>query len=593
MINRKGILFEYCKAFLMILVVPIISLNLVFNNIYKKILLENSSNRIMQTIGQVSLSIQNDIKRISLAASTISNDDEMMDLVSQWNNTSDSNRKFNLYSQIDSKLNYLFNYTNEVNSIIFFFKGTGSYSFKNYPVVSDSEIRKMQWYKDSVNKTRQVSILGAHTNLTDSAKGKYTFAAVVKPNISQITNDIDLIYFSFNTNIFNNFYNSFFSETIGNMLIVDEDNVIMIAKDDKLVGRSIQDLGISKVGELSKNTSFMDNIKGKKYVVTTQPIKETNWKILNLVEYKTITKDVDRISRYVMGIVLILIMLFLGFSIFFFRDILIPINKLVKKMHKVEKGNFDENIDIKGNYEINVLGETFNKMVFEIKNLMIERDNKERERSKAEIEVLQSQINPHFISNTLNSIRLMAMMANMESISNMTGALIKLLQAAFGKSGKLIKVKEELDNLKDYIYIMKVRYGERFDVVFHINENVGDIYILRLMLQPIIENGILHGVNELEEKGLITIDGFLSDGDLIFEITDNGVGMTEEQIQKVLGEDCRNTKGFTGMGIMNVDRRIKLNYGEKYGISIESILGKFTKVKITLPIINDGGQVNV
>ena len=252
-------------------------------------------------------------------------------------------------------------------------------------------------------------------------------------------------------------------------------------------------------------------------------------------------------------------------------------------MKNVEKGNFDETIEIKRNDELYQLGESFNTMVRQIKRLIIERDLKERQRNQAEIEVLQSQINPHFLSNTLNSIRLMAMIAKVDSIKDMTDALIKLVHASFAKQGKFIPIAEEIENLNSYLHIMKVRYGDKFDTYFEIEEGLEQYYVLRLILQPIVENSILHGVSELEKKGLIRIKGYKIEHDVFFEIEDNGVGMTQEQVERLLEDDKSNTRGFSKIGIKNVDKRIKLNHGKNYGLKIDSIYGQYTRITIKLP----------
>ena len=320
-----------------------------------------------------------------------------------------------------------------------------------------------------------------------------------------------------------------------------------------------------------------------KELVSSESIKKIGWKVINITPYEELTEEVQKASMTVVFIIIVLLLLFMVFSLTFFREIIIPINGLMKKMKNVEKGNFDEAIEIKSSNELYQLGESFNRMVRQVKFLIIERDLKERQRNQAEIEVLQSQINPHFLSNTLNSIRLMAMIAKTDSIKNMTNALIKLLQASFAKRGKFISVSEELENLESYLHIMKVRFGDKFDTFFEIEEEVKGYSVLRLILQPIVENSILHGVSELDNKGLITVKGYKKEHKLYFEIEDNGVGMTQEQIEKLLEDSESNSKGFSSIGIKNVDRRIKLNHGNEFGLFIESEPGSYTRITIHLP----------
>jgi two-component system sensor histidine kinase YesM len=155
----------------------------------------------------------------------------------------------------------------------------------------------------------------------------------------------------------------------------------------------------------------------------------------------------------------------------------------------------------------------------------------------------------------------MAMIAKVDSIKNMTEAFMKLLTSTFSRKGVFNTMEAELDVLRSYVYIMKVRFGDKFDVVFEMDESIRQCYILRLVLQPILENAILHGISDIEEKGLIKVKGYGLKGDLVVEIIDNGKGMSEEELKSLMSDEHRNTKGFNGMGLKNVDKRIKLNYG--------------------------------
>ena len=182
---------------------------------------------------------------------------------------------------------------------------------------------------------------------------------------------------------------------------------------------------------------------------------------------------------------------------------------------------------------------------------------------------------------------------------------MKLLSSSLGKDEATTAIAEEMENLRNYVHIMKVRYGDKFDVIFNIDQDLLNTGILKMILQPILENAILHGMSEKESKGVIKVsdslirndlirndlirDGLIQDGpirgDVVFEIYDNGVGISPDQVRELLKGDFRNPKGFSSIGIGNVESRIKLNYGNRYGLTIESVLGQYTRVKVTLPLI--------
>jgi two-component system sensor histidine kinase YesM len=253
-------------------------------------------------------------------------------------------------------------------------------------------------------------------------------------------------------------------------------------------------------------------------------------------------------------------------------------------MKQVEKGNFDLEFETVGFDEVYNLNEAFNKMVKEIDNLTTAIKLKEKERLDAEIESLQYQINPHFMSNTLNSIRLMAMIAKTENIQYMTESLMKFMIEIFRNKGKLVTIDSELNNLENYIYIMKIRFGDKFSIVYNIDKKIRDFYILKIIFQPVIENAIIHGISENKDKGIIKINGFIENNNLIFEIIDNGRGIEIEKIKQIFTSNDKNINEGN-IGIKNVDKRIKLYHGSDYGIFIESELSKYTKVKFVLPII--------
>lgn len=586
--NNKSITNKYLKAFILIIVLPTLLISIFLNRIYIDTLLDNSSDMILQTMEQISIGVDNEIKRISLAASTVSNDDDIMDLVTQWNRSNDVSFKFDVSNQIDSKLNYIFNNSSDVETVIFFFKNKGAYYFKNNPIIEEDEIKKMDWYKRSLQNQGKVLVLGSLKSFTYNSWNQYVISASISPGISEIRNDVEAVYFGFRTNIFSSFYSNFKLTSKGQMFIIDSDYRIMVSKNEELMGKDIRKIGYFKNSLENSNSSFVETVNQKKIFVSVHTIQKTKWKIISVIDYKELTQDVDRISAYAIGVSTVILLFFFLFSIFFFQDIIIPVKSMIKKMKSVEKGDFNTMIDIERDDEIYELGKSFNRMVQEIKKLIIERDSKEREKNKAEIEVLQSQINPHFLSNTLNSIRLMAMIAKVESIKNMTDAFIKLLSASFAKSGKFITIEEELENLKNYIYIMKIRYGDKFSVNMDIEQQIENHYVLRLILQPIVENAIFHGISELEERGEISVKGYAREKEVIFEVRDNGIGMTAEQIEKLLKVDSKNLRGFSSIGVRNVDRRIKLNHGNAYGLQIESIYGEYTLVKMVLPaILND------
>jgi two-component system sensor histidine kinase YesM len=579
MFNKNSITYKYLKASIFIVIIPVLVANIILNQLYLTILLGSHSDRILKNIEHVSSEIDNEIKNDTLIASNIANDSEIIDIVNGWAKEPFKGQEDSIVKQMENRFKYLTN----LDFVIFIFREKGMYCYGGKPLVSEDELRRK--CSPSVESGKKISVLDTLESITEDSKGKYIRSIIVSPDKAR-DNNIETIYIGFNSRVFDNINNYLmFGDSCGILVTNSKGEVLVSGYNDSTRGID-REIVLSDKDLKKNNTSFTSTINGYKYFVTSLTMPHCGWKIAGMVNYKDLTEDSDNIKKFSYIFFGIMLILFVAFSFLFLRDILIPVDNLTKKMKIVEKGYLDTSIEIRGNDEINNLGKSFNNMVSEIRKLINERDTKEKEREKAEIEALQSQINPHFISNTLNSIRLMAMIAKADSIKNMTEAFMKLLNSTFNKKGIFNTIENEMDVLRSYIHIMKVRFGDKFDVEFQVDKSTRQLYVLKLVLQPILENAIYHGISDLDNKGLITIKSYRVSNDLVLEVRDNGKGMTEEELNELMSEGYRNTKGFNGIGLKNVDKRIKLNHGSKYGLKIESVFGEFTNVVILLPIIS-------
>jgi two-component system sensor histidine kinase YesM len=213
-----------------------------------------------------------------------------------------------------------------------------------------------------------------------------------------------------------------------------------------------------------------------------------------------------------------------------------------------------------------------------IKELMEENINKEKKKRNAELNALQAQISPHFLFNTLNSVRWAIINKNNDKAENMVLSLVKLLRMTINKQGEEISIAEEIDNIKNYIAIIKMRHGMNFEISYEIRDDLENYRVPRLLLQPIIENSIIHGFQGVSEGGYITVK-VRKEERVLITICDNGNGFNYKE--KNLSES-KNLR-FSGIGIKNVEERIKLNYGDDYGVLFKSEQGKGTKVILCLP----------
>ena len=319
-------------------------------------------------------------------------------------------------------------------------------------------------------------------------------------------------------------------------------------------------------------------------------IKESDWYIKISIPTQELMKDIYH-TVYDMAILYMAIYIIAMIVLAYF--VVRITNRLTTLRHamlEVSKGNFDVRVPIKGHDELSMMGKTYNQMAVQISDLLKQVKEEERKKSEAELDFLQAQINPHFLSNTLNTVVWMANIQNANNISHLTTSLINLLHSTMHRGRHLISLGEELEYIKSYIEIEQCCNFDNFSTSYEIEDGTLQLQVLRFIIQPLLENAIKHGVGPLEDRiGKIWIRCYTDNNCLIIQIQDNGVGMTKEKIDTVLSGSSKKTgQSFNSIGVKNVNDRIQLFFGKKYGLSYESVLNSFTKATIRLPIIKNG-----
>lgn len=308
--------------------------------------------------------------------------------------------------------------------------------------------------------------------------------------------------------------------------------------------------------------------------------------LCEVLPLKNISLNPDAI-RATLGLVFVSsIVIGLSLSLLFIRYLTRPIMRLIAHMDSISSGNFARNPDIESNDELGIIGRQINEMSSHVSDLMENRIRDEQEKMNLEIKMLQAQINPHFLYNTLDSIKWIATMQHNAGIVKVVSALSSLLKNMAKGFNEKVTVRQELDFLDNYITIEKIRYIELFDVEISVDDpSLYDARIIKLTLQPLVENSIFSGIEPSGKPGLIQIHIFSKEQVLYISIRDNGVGISEENIARMLTDTSRVAKNYmSGIGLPNVDRRIKLVYGPEYGLEIDSKVGLYTCVTVSIPL---------
>ena len=292
------------------------------------------------------------------------------------------------------------------------------------------------------------------------------------------------------------------------------------------------------------------------------------------------------IRRTVLIVFFFCIAIGLTLSLLISRQLGAPISRLTKRLELISRGDFEPDHSIETDDEIGMIGRQINHMSGHISTLLETRVENEKEKKDMEIKMLQAQINPHFLYNTLDSIKWIATMQKNSGIVSVVTALSSLLKNMAKGFNEKVTLRQELDFLQNYVIIEKIRYIELFDIDIIVEqEELYDARIIKLTLQPIVENAIFSGIEPSGRTGLITIRVWVKSGVLHISVTDNGIGISPENIKKLLTDTSRITRSnMSGIGLPNVDRRFKLVYGEDYGLTIESVVDQYTTITITLPL---------
>lgn len=325
---------------------------------------------------------------------------------------------------------------------------------------------------------------------------------------------------------------------------------------------------------------------GHKESVVVGNIAYTGWKLIGVVPESVQTARINNFRYYIFTTIMVLMMMLLEGNRLISRKISKPIRKLDESVKTYEAGGKTD-IYIGGSSEIRHLGYSVQRSYERIETLMEEIIRQQNERRKSELDALQSQINPHFLYNTLESITWMIEAQKNEEAVIMISELAKLLRVSLSRGKTIIPVKDELQHSRSYMNIQLARYKERFKTEFRIEEEIENCCIVKLVIQPILENAIYYGVGNMDEDddGMIIVSGKKKDEDILITIEDNGMGMREEVLENILTDNSKVPKHGSGVGVINVHSRIRLMFGEEYGLSIESEPDEGTRVTIRIPAI--------
>ena len=370
--------------------------------------------------------------------------------------------------------------------------------------------------------------------------------------------------------------------------------VYLIDGDGELIYHPRQQLIYA--GLLKENTqaaagyrdgSLVETFEGEKRQITVKTVGYTGWKLVGVAPAGPVAGGFGAMFPFGLSLLLFsaFLLAFLNFRIS--EGITDPIRRLKQSVRQMEAGREDVEIEEAGCYEVQRLGHAIRSMVSTMRHLMQDIIQQESQKRRSELEVLQSQINPHFLYNTLDSVIWMTEAGRYQEAIQMVTSLARLFRISLSRGKSIIPLQDELEHARHYMTIQEIRYKNRFSTRILAQNGTEGLYTLKLVVQPILENAIYHGMAACEDDGLILVTARREGGDVVIEVADNGTGMRPEVVAQLLDEDRAAPPGKgSGIGVRNVHRRIRLTFGEPYGLTIRSEPDEGTVVQIRLPALD-------
>ncbi|MCD7842534.1 MAG: sensor histidine kinase [Lachnospiraceae bacterium] len=597
-LRKKGQGFSFSKKliliYLAVILVSVIGSSLLFYVFSAKAMREKTcdylKNLASVTMSKVELSVEN----VENTAFYISGNEQMQSLLYRNYDEDDRISRYQQYNDVCDLLSYYVFLSQEIASIYINATDGQSYSYTKFNrVPPDEELwnEEREWIctdghiylRREMYRFEDQTLLG--TMLIDVQPT--VFYDIVKDisydagSIVYITDQEGCIVSGQNTEMTGQPFSDVLPVTDGFSETTEKDGL------DGAGTYTEAGIGTGTDADETFETVVMD---GSRYVFYTGCEIANGWRLVLAVPESYFLSDIQKLQIHMAILLTVTCLLAVGLVVAAGKGITRPITSLSDAMKRFGQGDFEVSCEAEGEDEIAVLANSFNQMVNDIRTLIDEAYEQEMMQQEIEMKSLQMQINPHFLYNTLDTINWIARLNGVDQIGDLTYSLGNLMRYSLSKKD-FVTIDEELKNLRDYVEIQNVRYGDRMTVSYEADPELLDTYVPKLLLQPILENAIIHGVEDKIEPALIQIRIYHEEDNLYMVVEDDGVGMSQEAIEGLLDLHPANSmkktirRGHTSIGVNNVNRRIQKVFGPSCGLQIQSQLGSGTKVTLRMRIL--------
>ncbi|MDN5316126.1 MAG: two-component system, sensor histidine kinase YesM [Thermoanaerobacterium sp.] len=556
--------------YLFVLIVSISFLSITYKEINNNI----TNSKVMQVSNEIVSNINSSIESL---INTVDNQSKIL-ISSQILQSALSNGNAGNYASfIQPMSKYLadfLNFNDFISSIYILDNRGNGYFVDNvsYKNINLSVLKSADWY-DKLISLRGAYILIANSgSLINDSKGNQGYVSFIR-----VINDINsqkpagFMIINISKSYLYKYINSSINTYTSGIIIKDEKGNSIIEPTN--ISKSLND---EIFNYIKPNNSAIKKIDGKVYIISDLK-NNFGWNIISVTPFNELNSQFWIYNLILLLVIIINIVLLILGLLFISLFITQPIIKLVNSMKGIKDGKFEKVNIITGNDEIGMLKDVYNKMIDEIKKLIGDIINEQKMKRKLELDVMQSQIKPHFLFNSFDAISALILMNDTKNASKIVKALGKFYRSFLMNGNEEITIKEELDIINNYLTIQKIRFGDKFNVVMNIDEGVLNYKIPKLILQPLVENALNHGVRNKDGQGIISIKALYDNDQIKLIVEDNGKGMSEEKIREIESGMSK------GVGLKSTIERLKIYYNSADVVKIYSKIDEGTKIEITIP----------
>ncbi len=591
--KNKHLQNAYYSSFFSLIVIPILAVIYISIFMIRAIFTDSAVENIGHAQDSLVSVLSSEVQDVSLRLSHLVyvNDNEIVRTAVR-SNVSDMAEKYYYISQLTADFNYVMAPQQDVVSAAFYMKDGEPVFLKEEILIPYEELKLEPWYQAALDEQNTVKIGYYDRQVGQSVQSgrNFVIAAALAPG-NQVDRDrkLEMVLLFVNSRLANLITEYEKEPLLGRTVLVDDQGQVIL----DISGSSSL---LPETEDLSwlKEQRFQRNVQGKEHVYIVTRDEVTRLSFVTVVPALALTQRFNGVAAGILTVTCMLFALFYVFSKYFLKNIIHPVHSVVEGMKQVEEGNLEIRVEPEGQEEMQTMGRSFNHMVGRIEGLIQENERQQQKKHEAEIRALQSQINPHFLVNSLSSIRFIAQVSHFDAIARMAEALMKILSCSFRSDSGFYTFGEELDVLDGFIYLMKIRYSDGFEIIYDVDETCRECLVPRLILQPVVENSIVHGFSELvDDIGHIKLQASVKDEMLEIVVEDNGKGMDEDEIAGLLSRneaEGGEPQGYRSIGVSNVNSRLVLNFGEESGLQMESRVGEYTRTVIRIPVMKKNGS---